>query len=118
MAKNLCLVCQLTPSSFQICKEVQKPCCGRGRNDYLFWMNAQKIFFLQLPKLNKYFWGVELDPVHQAIKKLKMDHLSVYTLYPTSCHNGGGGGGGAGGVRETGGEGAGSGISTMAGSGR
>ena len=25
--------------------------------------------------------GVELDPAHQVIKKLKMDHLWVYTLY-------------------------------------
>ena len=45
-------------------------------------------YFFQLPKLNKCCLGVELDPVHLVIKKLKMDHLSVYTLYPTSCHNG------------------------------
>ena len=72
---------QLTPSSFQICKEIQKPCCGRGRDDYLFWMNSQNIFFFQLPSLNKFCLGVELDPTHQVIKKLKMDHLQVYTLY-------------------------------------
>ena len=43
--KKLCLVCQVTPSSSQICKEVQKPCCGR--DDYLFWMSVQYnyIFF-------------------------------------------------------------------------
>ena len=29
-AKNLCLVYQVMPSSFQICKEVKKPCGGRG----------------------------------------------------------------------------------------
>ena len=58
------------------------------RDYYLFWMNAQNIFFFQLPKLNKFCLGVELDPVHQVIKKLKMDHLWVYTLYPTSCRNG------------------------------
>ena len=52
-----------------------------------FLMNAHNIFF-QLPKLNKYCLGVELDPAHQVIKKLKMDHLWVYTLYPTSCRNG------------------------------
>ena len=40
---------------------------GTG-DDYLFWMNAQNIFF-QLPKLNKYCLGVELDPAHQVIKK-------------------------------------------------
>ena len=60
--KKFCLVFQVTPSSSQICKEVQKPCCGR--DDYLFWMNAQYIYFLQLPKLNKYCLGAELAPAH------------------------------------------------------
>ena len=46
------------------------------------------MFFFQLPKLNKYCLGVELAPAHQVIKKLKMDHLWVYTLYPTGCRNG------------------------------
>ena len=46
------------------------------------------IFFFQLPKLNKYCLRVELAPLHQVIKKLKMDHLCVYKLYPTSCPNG------------------------------
>ena len=58
-----------------------------GLDDYLFWINAQNNFF-QLPKLNKYCLGVELDPAHQVIKELKMDHLWVYTLYPTSCRHG------------------------------
>ena len=49
-----------------------------GRDDYLFWMNAQNIFF-QLPKLNKYCLGAELASAQQVIKKLKMDHLWVYT---------------------------------------
>ena len=44
--------------------------------------------FCQLTKLNKYCLGVELTPTHQVIKKLKMDHLWVNTLYPTSCRNG------------------------------
>ena len=35
-----------------------------------FWMNA-KIFFFQLPKLNKFCLGVELDPAHQVIKSSK-----------------------------------------------
>ena len=78
--KNLCLVCQVTLSSSQICREV-------NRDDYLFWMNAQYIFF-QLPKLNKCCLGVELASAHQVIKMLKMDHLSVYRLYPTPCRNG------------------------------
>ena len=42
-----------------------------GQDDYLFWMNAQNICFFQLLKLNKYCLGVELDPAHQLIKKLK-----------------------------------------------
>ena len=50
------------------------------------WM--PKIYFFQLPKLNKYWLGVELALPRQVIKKLKMDHLWVYTLYPTSCRNG------------------------------
>ena len=29
-----------------------------------------------------------MAPAHQVIKKLKMDHLWVYTLYPTSRRNG------------------------------
>ena len=28
-----------------------------------------------------------MAPAHQVIKKLKMDHLWVYTLYPTSSRN-------------------------------
>ena len=28
--KNLCLHYQVMPSLSQICKDVQKPCCGRG----------------------------------------------------------------------------------------
>ena len=35
-----------------------------------------------MPNVNKYCLGVEIFPVHQMIKKLKMDHLWVYTLYP------------------------------------
>ena len=87
MAKNLCLVCQLTPSSFQICQEVQKPYCGRGPGLLSFLDECPKYTF-SAPKVNKCCLGVELDPSHQVIKKLKMDHLWVYTLYPTSFRNG------------------------------
>ena len=61
-----------------------------AQDDYLSWINTQKyvVSFFQLPKLNKYCLGVELPPAHQVIKKLKMDHLWVYTLYPTPCRNG------------------------------
>ena len=32
-----------------------------------------------MPEINFFQLGVELDPAHQVIKKLKMDHLWVYT---------------------------------------
>ena len=50
-----------------------------GRYDCLFWMNAQTIFIFQLPKLNKYCLGAALASTQQVVKKLKMDHLWVYT---------------------------------------
>ena len=59
---------------------------GTGMIIFLRWM--PKIFFFQLPKVNKYSLGVELAPAQQVIKKLKMDHLWVYTLCPTPCCNG------------------------------
>ena len=34
--KKPCLVCEVAPSSSQICKEVQKPCCGRGPGNFSF----------------------------------------------------------------------------------
>ena len=57
-----------------------------GRDDYLFWMNAQNIFF-QLPKLNKMCLVVELDPAHQVIKKLKMDPNAVSHFMPQRLQN-------------------------------
>ena len=42
-----------------------------------------KIYFFQLPKLNKYCLGVELALAHRVIEKLKMDHLWVHKL--TEC---------------------------------
>ena len=59
-----------------------------GEAMIIFFVLMPKIYFFQLPKLNKYCLGIELDPAHQVIKKLKMDHLWVNTLYPTSCRNG------------------------------
>ena len=59
---------------------------GTGMIIFLRWM--PKIFFFQLPIVNKYSLGVELAPAQQVIKKLKMDHLCVYTLCPTPCCNG------------------------------
>ena len=53
-------------------------------DDYLFWMNAQYVYFFQLPKLNKYCLGAELTSAHQVIKKLRMDHLLVHGLHVVS----------------------------------
>ena len=73
--KTLFLGCQLMLSSFQICQEVQTPYCGR-RPDISSFLDVCPIYiFFQLPKLNKCCLGVELDPAHQVVKKLKMDHL-------------------------------------------
>ena len=49
-----------------------------------------KIFFFQLPKLNKYCLGAALASTQQVVKKLKMDHLWVYTqshLMPQRLQN-------------------------------
>ena len=54
----------------------------------IFFGLMRKIYFFQLPKLKKFCLGVQLDPAHQVIRKLKMDHLWVYTLYPNSCRKG------------------------------
>ena len=73
---------------FKFVKKYKSLTVEGDQDYYLFWTNAQNIFFFQLPKLSKCCLGVELDPAHQVIKKVKMDHLWVYTLYPTSCRNG------------------------------
>ena len=49
---------------------------GAGMIIFFGWM--PKVYFFQLPKINKYCLGVLLDPVHQVIKKLKIDHLWIY----------------------------------------
>ena len=61
------------PSSFQICKEVKKPCCGRGPG----WLSSSDeclkfIFFSSsYLNLNKYCLGVERAPANQVIKSSK-----------------------------------------------
>ena len=50
----------------------------------IFFDECPKYIFFQLPNLNKYCLEVEMAPAQQVIKKLKMDHLWVYT----PCHNG------------------------------
>ena len=59
---------------------------GTGMIVFFNWMNAQNTFF-QLPKLNKICLGVELDPVHQVIKKLKMDPNAVSHFMPQRLQN-------------------------------
>ena len=43
MAKKTLLNLPSNAQLAQICKEVQKPCCGR--DDCLFWMNAQYKYY-------------------------------------------------------------------------
>ena len=38
-----------------------------GRDDYLFWTNAQ----------NQFFFNLEVTPAYQVIKRLKINHLWV-----------------------------------------
>ena len=54
----ICLVCQVTPISSQICKEVQKPCCGKGPEWLSFLDESPNCFFFQLPKLTNIVWGL------------------------------------------------------------
>ena len=55
--KNLCLVCQVTPSSSQVLDWSTKPCCGRKPGWLSFSDECPKSIFFQLPKLNKYWSG-------------------------------------------------------------
>ena len=45
MAKNLWLVCQLTPARFKFVKNYKSLAVEGGQDDYRFWMNAQNNFF-------------------------------------------------------------------------
>ena len=48
------------------------------------WINAPNIFF-QLPNVKNYIvLGVQVASAYQAIKKLKMHHLGLYTLHDLS----------------------------------
>ena len=49
------------------------------------WMPRYTLF--QLPKLNKFCLGVELDPAHQVIKKLKMNLSAVSHFMPQRLQN-------------------------------
>ena len=62
--KHLCLVCKVTPSSSQVV-ENYKTLKEAGMIIFFGWM--RKIYFFQLPKLNKFCLGLELALV---IKKL------------------------------------------------
>ena len=39
-----------------------------------------KIYFFQLPKLSKYFLGVELDPAHQVIKNSNGSFVGLHAV--------------------------------------
>ena len=71
------------PSNAQLVsvKEYKSLAVEGYRDDYLFCMNAQNIFF-QLPKLNKYCLGVELAAAHQVTKKA--ENGSSEGLHPVS----------------------------------
>ena len=61
----------------------------RGRDDYLFFGSMPKIFILNyivfIFIIIMLFWGVEVAPAyHEVIKKLKMNHLWLYTLHDIS----------------------------------
>ena len=54
--KNLCLVCQVTPSSSQVVEKYKTLLWKEAGMIIIFgWM--PKIYFFQLPKLNKYWLG-------------------------------------------------------------
>ena len=46
------------------------------------------IFFSPSYSKKNIVWGVEVAPAYQVIKKLNIDHLPLYLLYPTPCRNG------------------------------
>ena len=54
--KNLCLVCQVTPSSSQVV-EKYKTLLWKETGTIIFFGWMPKIYFFQLPKLNKYWLG-------------------------------------------------------------
>ena len=87
--KNLYSVCQATFSSHQICKEVQKPHSGKGPGWLSFFESMPKIFILNYIVfvfiIIILFLGVEVAlAYHKVIKKLKMNHLWLYTLHDIS----------------------------------
>ena len=88
LKKSLYLIYQVTLSSSQISVEIQKPCCRRGPGWLSFVDECPNFFFFSAAESEQILFGVQLAPVHQVIKKLKMDHLWVYTPCPTPCRNG------------------------------
>ena len=88
MAKKPLLSLPINAQLVSNMQRITKALLWKGAVMIIFFGWMPEINFFQLPKLNKYCLGVELAPAHQVIKKLKMDHLWVYTLYPTSGRNG------------------------------
>ena len=82
--KTSAWVRQETISSSKIGKEVQKPYCGKGPGWLSFLDYAQSIFFSSC----LIGYGIDVTPACRVIKKLKIDHLWLYMLYPTPWSNG------------------------------
>ena len=82
--KTSAWVRQETISSSKIGKEVQKPYCGKGPGWLSFLDYAQSIFFFSC----LIGYGIEVTTACRVIKKLKIDHLWLYMLYPTPWSNG------------------------------
>ena len=59
----------------------------KGAGMIIFFGWIPKMYFFQLPKPNKFCLGVELDPAHQVIKKLKMDPNAVSHFMPQRLQN-------------------------------
>ena len=59
----------------------------KGAGMIIFFGWIPKMYFFQLPKPNKFCLGVELDPAHQVIKKLKVDPNAVSHFMPQRLQN-------------------------------
>ena len=51
-----------------------------GAGMITFFVLMPKIYFFQLPKLNKYCLGIELDTAHQVIKKFNGSFVGLHAV--------------------------------------
>ena len=84
--QNLSLVRTTTISPSQICKEVEKSCCRQGPDDYLFWMNAQSIFFSAAQSKKNIVWGGRRVSCVPGDKKSSKQIICDSTYIHTSIH--------------------------------